>query len=1053
MFKTVYAMRVHQRSCMFRDQSVTKKRRHSRSFHVLPTECGAQYRLRSDANAFKGREPSDNSVPSVPLEVDNELMRDIVSTSEQHETQLAELDNKEPLVTSAMMLMARLSRKAGRAAVDEVLRLLIHPEFQMEKLKSMCQSVSDCLKVENDLVEKKLSGQGFQRVIVFDDDKSVQCDLYMRSPLEVLSKQIRGASRYTCLFNDPTDGIESGTYSHPMNSQLGTKGEKAVRNAIMSCKEENVMWHDNENSAESSFAGMVQLYSDKSSTSLKQSSFQFYPMHVTLLNFSEQYRRKCIVHGMSVVAFLPVKFFSNDNGSLIEKNLSRHHYLVMLRKCMEIVLSELNEFGFPGFECRDLEGTRRRCHPAIASYCCDLPECHDIVPVKNGNSSTRNCHRCNALTDQFNLNTASEKRNGMETTSLLKEAQKLRKTGKIRESDDLLNKYSLIDFLPFLAKFPFFGLDPVLDLHIIFSFEPLHNLFLGISRLLKSCLSERLRSLDFETSLIPTAAGKQRTVPFRTVRMTILMGVNKLLSHIQRYSPIPGSRVDFSKGGSSGHEKGLYGSEGKLIGMLEGKDYRNLEMVFPFVGAFLDRACDEVVTAVSTKLFVIYVEIVQESLSYTPDGSSTWNEIKVSALERKIEKFKDMARVHYSAFQPSKLCTQKFHMLNHIGEDIRRLGGLRYCDASLYEYAHTIVKNAHRSTSRRKNSAMDEMISVYTKDINENVLDGTRCNLSDMRSYDRSVDIQRQVPKAQGVARAQDCATLVKNGKPILLSEIERTRRLIRRKRIASENHQLSVIQELDEALQCVHRDARELVEDIGEVPTRMLCRELIKCTQRAQEPLGLIRVASGYVSSLPTPTMENYDSRKNTVTVNEGAVRKCQRFVSIRGFYGSPGLRQDCVALQASDVCRTGTTSLWFAKVLALFRTNPSSASNTGSTGLEEQMAFVQFFDVTPLEDEVERSLACIRLIWARGDLDNNDEINDADTGKANNEKGRKWFALLPVSTIRGVVQVVRGDYGIKNRGIGLEMEDISWEKQHFYVNRFQFETDSLERHIAESA
>ena len=625
--------------------------------------------------------------------------------------------------------------------------------------------------------------------------------------------------------------------------------------------------------------------------------------------------------------------------------------------------------------------------------------------------------------------------------------------GKNREGEEVLSDYSLIDLLPFLHDFPFMGLDPVLDMHIIFSFEPLHNLHLGISKLLKSCLSERLRSTELETSEVSIRGGKKKTFPFRAVRMVILTGINRMLSHIQRYSPISGVRIDFSKGGSDGNEKGLYGPEGNVIGMLEGKDYRNLDMVFPFVGMFLDRACGETTTAVSTNLFVMYVEIVQESLSYTPDGTTMWNENKVLSLEKKIRMFKNMANRLYSTHQKSELCTQKVQMLDHIVEDIRRLGGLRYSDASLYEYSHTIVKAAHRATSRRRHSAMEETISAYSKNISCAEVDQETSIVSVQRPGNRSINIQKTLPKADEAARSFDCATLVKHRRAVSIPQIERTRRIMRRQRIALEKGNKETVEKLDIAMQSVQKEALEIVQDMGETASRMFHKEMtIMQSRRAGENGGrtsfnLFRVASGYVSGVTTPTISNFDCRRCTVSIDQNGTRKSQRFVSAKGFYGNPGLRQDCVTFQASESNNAGSVDLWFAKLLGLFRTVSETIDESGRDR-EEQWAFVQFFDVTPLKDEVDKSLGCIRLVWARGD-DDTTECREESVRNSTKEKERKWFALLPVSTIRGVVQVVRGDYGIDRRCLGVNMEDVSWEKQHFYVNRFLFETDSTDKHI----
>ena len=868
IFNSIYAVRVHQRSCLFRHTSSIKKRKRKELHHSSIATSISQLRFHCDKETF-GR--ISHKVPTAAPENlydDNSLVSYVMNHIQDQENRTA-LDtggNIAYLATSAMVMLARFTRKVGKGAEDELINLSTSQDFPNTTFKRLCQSSKNCIKMESSLVENDLSIRGFSRIVVHDNDHDIQCDLYIKSPVTVLSTQIKGASKYSTLFNSPPSTTEPTDLTHPMNSLLGRNGEKCVRKAVMSSITPGVMWHDGNLGAQSSFAGMIQLYSDKSTTSLKQSSFQFYTMHATLLSFSEEYRRHCIVHGMTVIAFLPVKFFRKENGILIQQNLKRFDYLFMLHKCMGTVLHDSRESSYLGFPCIDAEGMMRRCHPVISNYCCNLPESHDIIPINNGNSSKLNCHRCNTLTENFSTFSPGNKRTGMDTIALLKQLQDLRKGSNRKQCNAILFEHSLVEFFPFLHGFPFIGLDPVLDMLAIFSFEPLHNLHLGISKLLKQCMADRLQSTVLETSAIPSKGGKCRTSSFRSVRMKILASVSKLLSHIQRYSPIIGVRVDFSKSGSNGQEKGLYGPDGTLIGMLEGKDYRSIDMVFPFVGMMVDRACGEVGTAVTTRLFVLYSEIVQLFLSHTQQESVLWNERKLNFLQHKIQNFKKTATQLYSDHHASDLCTTKMHMLDHIVDDIRRFGGLRYCDASLYEYSHTMVKSAHRATSRRRNSAMTETIAIYTKDRNQAARNGSSVITNSESREIRVANNQKNIPVAKQAAKIQDCATLVTNSKNFSLSDIERTRGLLRKKRIAQQNGQIKLCQEVQSALHSVPEDVRQLVEDMGETASRTYYREVSSvCFGSISPPMRQNRiivrkVASGYVSGILTPTIRHYN-------------------------------------------------------------------------------------------------------------------------------------------------------------------------------------------------
>ena len=103
--------------------------------------------------------------------------------------------------------------------------------------------------------------------------------------MKLLHEEIKNASESSAFFNPSATGSVSNGYSHPMLAELGTESEPIVREEIMQSVNKEEMWRNAEKTGEQSFVGMIQLNSDKSGSSLKDSAFQFYPLHVTLLNF------------------------------------------------------------------------------------------------------------------------------------------------------------------------------------------------------------------------------------------------------------------------------------------------------------------------------------------------------------------------------------------------------------------------------------------------------------------------------------------------------------------------------------------------------------------------------------------------------------------------------------------------------------------------------------------------------------------------------------------------------------------------------------------------
>lgn len=367
------------------------------------------------------------------------------------------------------------------------------------------------------------------------------------------------------------------------------------------------------------------------------------------------------------------------------------------------------------------------------------------------------------------------------------------------------------------------------------------------------------------------------------------------------------------------------------------------------------------------------------------------------------------------------------------------MGGLRSGDAGLFEHEHTDIKRANRSGSRKNHSVMKETVSSYVKE------KYYRLKKSEIFDGTQRVQVEQILP-AKRNALDSDSAYLVQASTSITIGDIDRGRRLARRIRIAKQEGNEAKVRELSEEMTTINKSTQDLLKDIGEGGSRVLVNELLNTSTESgalshlSRESAVRRVASGYVSGIRVPTADNYEKRWNRIRVIPSMVRRPQRMVSCRGFSGSSVLRQDSVLIQASDPSSSGSVSLWVGKILGLFRLprcgTPQSIEYMKG---EPEVAFVQFYDATSPVDEIDKALGCIRLVWATAqeDCSQKSGINDSSTQQVS-----PWFSLIPVSSIRGVVHVVRGDYGLNGLCVGKELDSAPWYGQHFYINRYYFES-----------
>lgn len=122
-------------------------------------------------------------------------------------------------------------------------------------------------------------------------------------------------------------------------------------------------------------------------------------------------------------------------------------------------------------------------------------------------------------------------------------------------------------------------------LYSIFTFDPLHNFHLEILKPTKECTIKYLLLDRLRTN--PDKFESQRRT-LCSMWNTIMQACTSLLTAIQKDYYAPALHVGFSEKGTEFQVNGLFFA-GRLRGMLEGKNWKNVDMVSPFVPWFIFR--------------------------------------------------------------------------------------------------------------------------------------------------------------------------------------------------------------------------------------------------------------------------------------------------------------------------------------------------------------------------------------------------------------------------------------------------------------------------------
>ena len=176
------------------------------------------------------------------------------------------------------------------------------------------------------------------------------------------------------------------------------------------------------------------------------------------------------------------------------------------------------------------------------------------------------------------------------------------------------------------------------------------------------------------------------------------MCVNEMLTRMEKESYIPDFLVNFASRSNPSELNGVYCKDG-VTGMLDTKNYKCLDTIFPFVEAFIDRCCGETYGPL-TSICALYNDILRCSLhrEYSP----SWNTSSLQSLKNMINFFQKFMLNIFEEYHPSGLKPVKFHMLSHLHEDIKHIGDLRMVDVQFYENQHLTFKQECKRTSQRR---------------------------------------------------------------------------------------------------------------------------------------------------------------------------------------------------------------------------------------------------------------------------------------------------------------------------------------------------------------
>ena len=188
----------------------------------------------------------------------------------------------------------------------------------------------------------------------------------------------------------------------------------------------------------------------------------------------------------------------------------------IIHGAMEEILTPLADYNLKGFRCIDNDGKSSYCHPTICSYCCDIPEEKDISGIRHNMNTKFLCIRCLTSLEGIKEMRIGQERRADEMGIAMENGRNTEREENEEDEEENLKRWSLTKYEPFIIKmsenYNSFVLDGV---YVIFTFEILHNLHLGMSKLLKKATymyvcSEREVNFRFKRGRKKKKIGRMR---------------------------------------------------------------------------------------------------------------------------------------------------------------------------------------------------------------------------------------------------------------------------------------------------------------------------------------------------------------------------------------------------------------------------------------------------------------------------------------------------------------------------------------------------------------
>lgn len=144
--------------------------------------------------------------------------------------------------------------------------------------------------------------------------------------------------------------------------------------------------------------------------------------------------------------------------------------------------------------------------------------------------------------------------------------------------------------------------------------------------------------------------------------------------------------------------------------MLEGADYKNIDMVSPLFGEIVDTLTENSTFAPITEVFTQYMD--PRNFIWKHFSHIGCTEKNLSKLEVQVNRFRCVAARVLKPYHSTDIAVSKLHALTYHPKALRKIGSTKYLDSGCFKSSNKTFNNQYKKMSEKIRIAVSTILAM-----------------------------------------------------------------------------------------------------------------------------------------------------------------------------------------------------------------------------------------------------------------------------------------------------------------------------------------------------